>query len=357
MREFFLGVVSILVAILFVALGGEAAFRAVHFYTEHFSDRKNPKHIALDEELGWIATPDYHYQGILVDAAGASYPVDIRTNSHGYRLYGDPAATARKKVLFLGDSYTQAMQVSNDKAYYAILQDQLGIEVFSLGVDGFGTLQEYMLLDRIIDDLEPDAVVLQFCPNDLINNDYKLEVASAYNNNGLRRPYFEDGEVVYRTPARFPALRQFAARYSEFLYFIITRLDRLLPAPEPPAETLIPEQGLSYPLFAESVAVTDQLLGKIRTRVPPDTPIYAFATDHGPPYYQVFKRLSGEHGLHFIEGPSQALRQAESQGVTTRAADGEHWNDEGHRIVAHVLRDGLGSDLSPRRKSSLGTGR
>jgi len=341
MKDIVLGGISILLAIVLLAVGGEVAIRAVHFYTEHVGDRMNPKRITLDEELGWLATPDFHYEGELVDAGGASYPVSIRTNSQGYRMFGDPEVTNRKKVLFLGDSYTQAMQVSNDRTYYSILKDRLGIEVFAFGVDGFGTLQEYMLLDKILDDIKPDAVMLQFCPNDLINNYFPLEQASAFNNNGLRRPYFEDGQIRYRNPASFPAVREFAARYSELLYFIITRLDRLRPPPEKPSETLIREQGMSYPLYRQSVQVTDQLLGKIRARVPAGTPVYTFSTDHGYPYYEAFTSLSGKHGLHFIDGTSQALREAESRGVTTRAADREHWNDEGHRIVAEVLAQNL----------------
>ena len=345
MRDIILGVVSILVAIVLVALGGEAAIRAVHFYTEHFSGRMNPKHITLDEGLGWLAAPDYHYEGNLVDAAGETYPVRIETNSEGYRLFGNPGATDRKKVLFLGDSYTQAMQVSNDNTFYGILADELDIEVFAFGVDGFGTLQQYLLLDQIIDAIDPDAIVLQFCPNDLINNYFPLETASAYNNNGLRRPYFENGAIRYRNPASFPALREFAARYSEFLYFIITRADRLKPAPEKPSEVLIEEQDMSYPLFVESVNVTDQLLAKVRARVPRSTPVFAFSTSHGPPYYETFKRLSRKNGLHFIDGASQALQEAESRGLMTRAADKEHWNDRGHRIVADVLGNYLRQKL------------
>ena len=38
MKDFILGGVSILVAIVLVAIGGEVAIRAVHFYTEHFGE-------------------------------------------------------------------------------------------------------------------------------------------------------------------------------------------------------------------------------------------------------------------------------------------------------------------------------
>jgi hypothetical protein len=339
MKNLVLGGISILVAVCILAIGGEIAIRLVHFYTDHFSDKMPPRLLALDEELGWLPVSDYLYSGELVDAAGESYPVEIKTNRAGYRAYGDVQTDSRKKVLFLGDSYTYAMHVSNERTYYGILEKELDIEVFAIGVDAYGTLQQYLLADKIIDEIDPDVVVLQFCPNDFINNHYDLEQDSAFNNNGLRRPYFKDNQIQFKTPASFPAVRGFAADYSEFLYFIIKTLDRLKALPANSSESLIEKQGVSYPLFKESVETTDQLLSKIRARIPPDTPVYAFSTNHGFPYHEEFKRLSEENGMQFIDGTSQALRAAESKGITTRAADKAHWNNQGHQIVADVLKN------------------
>ncbi len=338
MKDFVLGGISILVAACLLAIGGEIAIRSIHFYTDHFSDQMNPRFITLDKELGWLPVPDYLYSGELVDAGGASYPVNIQTNGAGYRMFGNLQADSRKKVLFLGDSYTHAMHVSNDKTYYGILKEELDIEVFSFGVDGYGTLQEYMLVEKIIDEIEPDIVVLQFCPNDFINNHYELEQRAVFNNNGLRRPYYKDDEVRYKTPSSFAAIREFAANYSEFLYFIIKKVDGLKARPAKSSESMIEQQGTSYPLFKESVETTDQLLGKIRARIPSSTPIYAFSTNHGFPYYDEFKRMSEKNGIYFIDGTSQALTAAESKGITIRSADKAHWNNQGHRIVADVLK-------------------
>jgi lysophospholipase L1-like esterase len=339
MKDFFLGLLSTLVAILVLFLAGEASIRAWHFYKNTFSGQMNPKVIALDDVQGWLPVKNYRYRGELLDAGGERYPVDIGTNADGYRTFGDMQPGDRKKVLFLGDSFTHAMQVSDDKTYYGLLQEALGIEAFAFGVDGYGTLQEYLLLNSIMDDLRPDIVVLQFCPNDFINNLYDLELQSAHNNNGLRRPYLVDGEVVYKTPASFPAQREFAARFSEFLYFIIKKIDLLNEPPVNPAEKLIEEQGLRYALFRESVDITDEALARFRARIPPDTAVYAFSTHHQYPYLDTFRTLAEKNGIRFIDGTSQAVAAAEAAGVTTRAADGAHWNNAGHRAIANVLRD------------------
>ena len=53
-----------------------------------------------------------------MDADGKPYAVNIQTDSAGYRTFGNPHTDSRKKVLFLGDSFTHAMHVSNDKTYH-----------------------------------------------------------------------------------------------------------------------------------------------------------------------------------------------------------------------------------------------
>ncbi len=340
MKNFLLGMVSIAVAMTLLVVGGEVAIRSFHLYTQHILNQKSFKTIALDQNFGWLPVPNYHYSGELLDASGESYSVDIQTDHAGFRMFGNPLEKNRKKVLFLGDSFTHAMHVSNENTYYGLLKNSLDIEVFSLGVEGYGTLQEYMMLDKFLDDIKPDIVVLQFCDNDFINNSYPLELRSGTNNNGFRRPYFINNEIVYKIPSSYPAVHQLAADYSQFLYFIFIRIDRLrAPAPNSAesAEGIISNQGMSYPLFEESVNTTEQLLRKIRKRIPEHTPILVFSTQNIFPYHEELRRISEENGFRFIDQPSDALRAAEKRGITTTAQDGAHWNNTGHQIVADAL--------------------
>jgi lysophospholipase L1-like esterase len=341
MKNFFLGMVSIAVAICFLVAGGEIAIRGFHLYTQHILNHKSFKTIALDEEFGWLPVPNYRYSGELLDAAGKNYSVEIQTDDAGFRMFGNPLEKSRKRVLFLGDSFTHAMHVSNEKTYYGLLKKSLDLEVFSLGVEGYGTLQEYMLLDKFLDEISPDIVVLQFCENDFINNSYDLELRSGTNNNGFRRPYFKNNEVYYKVPSSYPAIHQFAANHSQFLYFIFIRIDRLrapLPNSAESAEGIISKQGMSYPLFRDSVEITEQLMRKIRKRVPEHIPILLFSTQNIFPYHDELKRLSEKNDIRFTDQPSVALRAAERKGITTTAQDGAHWNNAGHQIVADVLK-------------------
>ncbi len=345
MKNFFLGIISIVVAFTFLAAGGEIAIRIWHFYAGHISNQKNFTTIVLDEKFGWLPAPNYQYRGELSDASGNAYPVEITSDDAGFRMFGNPHEKHRKKVLFLGDSFTHAVRVSNDKTYYALLQEALDIEAFALASEGYGTLQEYMMLDKFLDEVQPDLVVLQLCNNDIINNSYDLELESGSNNNGLRRPYLKHNEIVYRTPSNFSAIREFAANYSHFLYFIISRMDIVNANPADSSEAIITEAGMDYPLFADSVETTDQLFKKIRERIPASTPVLAFDNDGAVPYYDELRRLSEKNGIHFIASPAKALADAERQGIEVKERDNAHWNNAGHQIVADALQPYLAENL------------
>jgi hypothetical protein len=337
MKSFILGILSFAIALAVLFASGEIAIRTVHFIEQTLT-HNSFKYFILDEEFGWLPAPNFMYKGEKVDATGASYPVRIQTDEKGFRLFGNPQEPSKTKVLFLGDSYTHATQVSNENTYYAILKDSLSLEVFALGVGGYGTLQEYMMLDKYIEEIEPDIVVLQFCPNDIINNHYDLEWKSANNNNGMQRPYLTETGIVYALPRRYSAIRNFANNNSQFLYFIISKIYILISHRGSSVENIIEREGMSHPLFRESIEITEQLISEIRQRTPPTIPIVAFSTDDGFPYIGEFRRISQNNGVVFLDEISKALTSAEQKGINTKAGDKAHWNNRGHRIVADGLQ-------------------
>jgi alkylation response protein AidB-like acyl-CoA dehydrogenase len=44
----------------------------------------------------------------------------------------------------------------------------LAVQVY--GGHGYGTLQEYLVIDKYIDEIKPDLILLQVCSNDFTNN-------------------------------------------------------------------------------------------------------------------------------------------------------------------------------------------
>ena len=81
-----------------------------------------------------------------------------------------PAGTRR--VLVLGDSYAFGLGVDQDDTITAALQRRLAeagidpVECLNMGVPGYHTGQELARLEREGFELDPDLVVLFYCPND-----------------------------------------------------------------------------------------------------------------------------------------------------------------------------------------------
>lgn len=111
----------------------------------------------------------------------------LRINHDGFR---DPDYSQRKppgvvRVAVLGDSYVEAMQVAEDKTFTAVIGRELAdcpalkgkrIEAMNFGVDGYGTAQELITLQRKVWAYSPDIVVLAiFLGNDVRNNSVVLE--------------------------------------------------------------------------------------------------------------------------------------------------------------------------------------
>ena len=155
--------------------------------------------ISPDPVKGWKATPLYSSRETLKDASGNSYELLMSQQQDGFRLFQDLEGSPR--IFIVGNSFTQAGHASDDKTWYAELARNTNAQVFAYGVGGYGTLQELMVIEEFLGRINPDAVILQVCSNDVINNSLELERRSLVNNNLTMRPYAgPDGRNLLRTP-------------------------------------------------------------------------------------------------------------------------------------------------------------
>ena len=83
----------------------------------------------------------------------------ISTNNYGFRKWGNLKSLSLK-IFIVGDSFTMSMYASDNQTYYSILADNLDTEVFTYGCSGYGTLQEYMIINKYFDTIKPDIVIL-----------------------------------------------------------------------------------------------------------------------------------------------------------------------------------------------------
>lgn len=302
-------------------LGGEVALRLYH------ASRSHSAPYVLDKTLGWRAA---HYRSV-----DASKRVVSQTAS-GFRRYDKPRPR-QLRILTIGDSFTQALAVGDDSTYYALIGKWTNAAVFAYGCGGYGSVQQYMILDRYVDVIDPHLIVWQFCSNDFINNSVELEAASKLNNNGMIRPYFTGNTISYVLPARFGAVRSAALQHSRLLYFIVSRLDRFRARlPGPTIETAVRNQGISHAGFRRSIAITDAVFARIRRRAGTRR-ILAFGCDSSEPYTQAFRQIAARHNIIFLDDVARSVETAELRGEEVRADDERHWNALGHNIVANVL--------------------
>ncbi len=147
------------------------------------------------------------------------FDAQVSFNSLGIRgpeSLGYAKGDAVYRVLLLGDSFMEAVQVNDDETLgeqlRSLLQSQMGrpVEVVNAGVSGFGTDQELLWLREEGVKYAPDLVLLAVYPhNDFMNNGELLESA---NQGGINKPFFSlvDGtlELHYYPfdPATVPAV-------------------------------------------------------------------------------------------------------------------------------------------------------
>lgn len=137
---------------------------------------------------------------------GRSY---VKINSQGLRDREHPVAkpAGTYRIAILGDSYAEAMQVEEERAFWWLLPERLQachfaggkkIETLNFGVSGYGTGHEYLTLHERVWQYSPDMVLLAFFPgNDVRNNSKALEGEKG-------RAYFslKDGKLFLDTAFR-----------------------------------------------------------------------------------------------------------------------------------------------------------
>jgi hypothetical protein len=148
--------------LVFRSLAGE---RQEYVYDPHLGfrhtpaarDRRVPR---SDLEVAWNLP------------ASRSDRITVTYDGRGYR---NPSALHRADVVLIGDSYVEGHYVSDDETVSRFLQGRLGRPVANLGVAGYGTAQELVVLERDGLPLEPRVVVWFFFEGNDLYNDEEFE--------------------------------------------------------------------------------------------------------------------------------------------------------------------------------------
>ncbi len=348
-RQLLYSITFLMLLMLVVTIVGEVLVRVSHFKEEYKKSSLYPPYDTAekDDYLGWKMTPGYTYTGDMKDATNQPYQISIHFDENGFKAFGDTAST-RPKVFFLGDSFTASIEASNENTFYNILADSLGFEAFAYGHAGYGTLQEYMVLDKWVDIIKPDLVVWQTCSNDFMDNYAQLEIASGYKV-GLRRPYLDrDGSIFYRRPLN---LWQRLKEPIWFFRWLNDRWDGLkIKATKQEklrGEYFIAMKNRKYRPYDEAVKRTEKIVAMIRKRLPEKTKLVAFHADIEEPQGSEFKRIFEASGALFFKEPARLIEDTQLETkVSLKASDNCHWNEKGQAVIAKALLPHLKEVLS-----------
>jgi hypothetical protein len=335
---------------LLLAVGiAEISLRLYHFHKYGIGLLNDANHglNSKDAKLGWRTSPNIHYRVSLKDALKKTYQVDVATDEHGFRSFGD-IHSGKTKLFFVGDSFTAAVEISNDKTYYTQIGTMLGdVEVFAYGAGGYGSLQEFMILDQYLDLIKPDVIVWQFYENDFLDNDPDLDFLKFFYNTGTPRPYLDPaGNVANRYATYnnlFWALPAWIAENIRLLKILNTRFS--LAINRRSKNGLVPkdiaQSAATREAFRRSESITRMIMEQVKWRAG-KIPVYLFCITEKQPYYDTIRNICQSVGIRFIAGVPRGLSEHERERPrSTRAADGEHLNETGDRVVAERIVQAL----------------
>ena len=161
-KQFFLKVSTIILAVFFFLGLLEVAVRVLNL---------SPPRIGQ-------ADPVFGYAHIPGASQTSASGVKIEIGAHGFR--GEAPEMEKEpglyRVVFLGDSFLFAEALPWQDVFTTILNDRfkrrdLPIQAINMGVNGYGTIQEYLVYKNMARRYKPDLVVICFyAGNDLRDN-------------------------------------------------------------------------------------------------------------------------------------------------------------------------------------------
>lgn len=300
--------------------------------------------VATDFILSFIVPPTYKAMNIygfgitnpakhtrsIQDTPKNLRTINIQYFNNGFKRWGD--LKGDKKILILGDSYTQDEYVSNGEEWYSYLEKSYSdVGFFVYGVSGFGSLQEYMALDKYVDKINPEVILWQFCGNDYSNNYYPYDKMFYGLNNLAVRPYLEGDKIVYRLPLIYSQLRQYSAIADKIFalydkkYF--NDLKKINPLPVP----AIPDD-----IIKKAFNITETIMKKVSARVG-NRKIYLF--NSCGPITKMETEICKTSGITCIGGIREGVEKMATKDDPVHPVGDGHWNLKGNKIAGEELAD------------------
>jgi len=224
--DYFLPLLVVLIFAILI-LGAEAALRIRYpnLLIETEASNEFPLFCSFHPRLG-----RWHKKNISYECCGALVTHNrngLRDQELSYENRGD-----RERILVLGDSVTWGIGVNDGETFCDFMESGLeSTDVINMGVSGFGTGEEFLLLQHEGLRYKPDTVVLFFYIGNDICNTFQPE---SWDNFSANIFYLEDNELKIKyfkiSPLRRIAI--FLNEKSSIINFVNKIILKRKPDPE-----------------------------------------------------------------------------------------------------------------------------
>jgi hypothetical protein len=326
-----------------------------------------------DSLLGWR-----HKRNFTGELKTSEYHLNLQYNARGWRglerPYNKPQNVSR--IIVLGDSFVDGYSVQVQDRLTEVLETNLGsqFEVVNLGVAGYSTDQELLLLEEEGWKYQPDLVVLAFYYNDVWGNGSSY-LANSYR---IKKPLFVMGvdgilsltnvpvpnpSPTLRDRSRVYGLVRTAIKGNPVLYSLAIKAGIAEhPSAAPTWAAWGPLEFEAYrksetPELIRDWTITQALLRKMKWEaeqkgshfVVLDVPArielspQEWSAAQIPPDYDPHQVAGGLGGICKAEGipyidPTDRFRNGAKQGPLYFVHD-PHWNAAGHHLAAKILAE------------------
>jgi lysophospholipase L1-like esterase len=320
------------------------ALIAVEMYARY----AKPTAYQNDKELGWKLLPNVNITVDNLRFDQTEYKALITTNELGLRESGrkdNPQLT----ILILGDSFTADPVADNDDMWYVAASRDLerlsGLEKNSIrtlagGGGGYGTLQELLLLKQLKQKISPDLLVLQFSPNDFMDNHLGAAFHGILRSQIMRRPYYTaDGTIKY-FDSPFAWLWRSPPTAESKIFNKLDQIIQILQFRYYQDYYLPNSTELAFAYRKEMLAVTSDLLKKIRAELPniPAVIVNCCASKDG--LNGQWENLGTEAGFTTFSGPLDTIERNKGN-KKLFLADGGHLSPEGNALFGRAFGQAL----------------
>lgn len=305
-----------------------------------------------DPEIGWV-----NKEGAvgIYRPNTAVPPSQVEINRLGYRgsaVQPDKSA-GEKRIVFLGDSNTFGYGVAEEQRFSDLLMNVLpqGYSTINLGVFGYATDQEALLLERKGLPLSPDIVVLGFSAGDLSENMSSVNAGAAKpfcvlegEHLTLKNVPVPPSSPLLKSKARSSKLKNFLYRHSSIYRLLLARSRALNPYMTDSVLEMNEAEGMMVTLsIIDGISQVCRENGcrLVVLLISHGTWIDAIKKNPKVPigYYTFLKQRLDQMGISVVDTTDSFLRFQGEPLFFDR--DPVHLTSKGNEIVSQALYEGL----------------